>query len=182
MKVADLLEYAGNAKIHTREQIDQIAESIREFGDCDPISVWTNEDGGKEIVDGHGRLLALRSLGIEDCNVIELDHLTDEQRRAYALVHNQTTLNSGFDFALLSTELASIDMDIDWDDFGFDAIAFASGMSMNDEFDDNEFEDTMDVKASIVKVVCRSEDEKEQLKGIIGETGTLRRMYRVSEL
>ena len=181
-KVKDLLEYPMNAKIHTHEQIDQIAASIEEFGNCDPIAVWTNEEGGKEIVEGHGRLMALKKLGIKDCYIIELNHLTDEQRRAYMLVHNKLSIDTGFDFAVLSTELASIDLDIDWDDFGFDAIAFASGMSANDDFDGNEFEDTMEVKASIVKVVCRSEEEKESLKALIGETGTLRRMYRVADL
>lgn len=181
-KVKDLLEYPMNAKIHTHEQIDQIAASIEEFGNCDPIAVWTNEEGGKEIVEGHGRLMALKKLGVKDCYIIELDHLTDEQRRAYMLVHNKLSIDTGFDFAVLSTELASIDLDIDWDDFGFDAIAFASGMSANDDFDGNEFEDTMEVKASIVKVVCRSENEKESLKDLIGETGRLRRMYRVAEL
>ena len=181
-KVSELVEYAGNAKLHTHEQIDQIAASIQEFGNCDPIAVWTNESGEREVVEGHGRLMALRKLGIEECPVIELDHLTDEQRRAYMLVHNKLAIDTGFDFAILSSELASIDTDIDWDDFGFDAIAFAAGMSANDDFDDSEFEDTMDVQASIVKVVCRSEEEKEQLKGIIGESGTLRRMYRVAEL
>lgn len=179
--VSELVPYAGNAKLHTATQIDQIAESIKEFGNCDPIAVWRNEGGELEVVEGHGRLLALRKLGIENAPVIELDHLTDEQRRAYALVHNQTTLNSGFDFPTLSTELASID-GFDWDDFGFDSIAFAVGLSAEDDFDMNEFDDSFEPSAKIVKVICRSDAEKEQLKKIIGETGHLKRMYRVSEL
>lgn len=179
--VGELVPYSGNAKLHTATQIDQIAESIDEFGNCDPISVWRNEGGELEVVGGHGRLLALKRLGIEQAPVIELDHLTDEQRRAYALVHNQTTLNSGFDFPTLSTELASID-GFDWDDFGFDSIAFAVGLSADDAFDMNEFSDETELDARIVKVICRSDEEKEQLKELIGETGTLRRMYRVSEL
>lgn len=179
--VSEIVPYAGNAKLHTATQIDQIAESIEEFGNCDPIAVWRNEDGELEVVEGHGRLMALKRLGIEEAPVIELDHLTDEQRRAYALVHNQTTLNSGFDFPTLSTELASID-GFDWDDFGFDSIAFAIGLSAEDDFDMNEFEDEMEPDASIVKVICRNDTEKERLKKLIGETGQLKRMYRVSEL
>lgn len=181
VSVGELVPYKGNAKIHTSEQIDQIAQSIEEFGNCDPIAAWRNEDGELEVVEGHGRLLALKMLGITEAPVIELDHLTDEQRRAYTLVHNQTTLNSSFDFKTLGTELATIG-GFDWDDFGFDSIAFATGLSAEDDFDMNEFDDEMEPEARIVKVICRSDTEKRRLRELIGETGQLRRMYRVSEL
>ena len=117
MAVADLVPYANNAKMHPREQIDQIAESISEFGNCDPIAVWHNEDGEAEIVEGHGRVIALKKLGIETAPVICLDHLTDEQRRAYTHVHNQTTLNSGFDYQTLVEDMDNLDMD--WEALGF---------------------------------------------------------------
>ena len=117
--VDELVPYEGNAKLHPREQIDQIATSITEFGNCDPIAAWHDDDGELVVIEGHGRLLALRQLGIETAPVILLDHLTDEQRRAYALVHNQLTLNSGFDFSVLNDELDAI-LDIDMRDFGFD--------------------------------------------------------------
>ena len=116
-KVADLLPYAGNAKLHPHEQIDQIAKSIEEFGNNDPIAVWHNADGDMEIVEGHGRLLALKKLGIEECPVITLDHLSDDQRRAYTHVHNQLTLNSDFDLEILDLEMD--ELDFDWDEFGF---------------------------------------------------------------
>lgn len=104
----ELVSYASNAKLHTAEQVDQIAESIERYGNNDPIAVWHNADGEMEIVEGHGRLMALNKLGIEHAEVIVLDHLTDEQRRAYALVHNQLTINSGFDYEMLMAELESI--------------------------------------------------------------------------
>lgn len=106
--VDELVPYASNAKLHTAEQIDQIAESIERYGNNDPIAVWHNADGEMEIVEGHGRLMALNKLGIENTPVIVLDHLTDEQRRAYSLVHNQLTINSGFDYEMLMAELESI--------------------------------------------------------------------------
>lgn len=130
MAVADLVPYANNAKMHPREQIDQIAESISEFGNCDPIAVWHNEDGEAEIVEGHGRVLALKKLGIETAPVICLDHLTDEQRRAYTHVHNQTTLNSGFDYQTLVEDMDNLDMD-------WEALGFAEFMP---KFDDDEEE------------------------------------------
>ena len=85
MKVRALVPYANNAKIHTMKQVDQIAVSISEFGNCDPIAVW---------------------------------HLTDEQRRAYTHVHNQTTLSSGFDCEALIEDMDNLNAD--WESFGFD--------------------------------------------------------------
>lgn len=110
----ELKTYAGNAKIHTAEQVEQIKKSIQEFGFNDPIAVWH----GNEIIEGHGRLIAATELGLETVPIIRLDELTDDQRRAYMLVHNQLTMNTGFDFSVLEEELESINLDMA--DFGFD--------------------------------------------------------------
>lgn len=118
LRVDELVPYANNAKKHPKKQVDEIATSITEFGNCDPIAVWHNEEGQPEIVEGHGRVLALQKLGIETAPVIYLDHLTDEQRRAYTHVHNQTTLSSGFDDDMLKEDLDNLNMP--WEDFGFE--------------------------------------------------------------
>lgn len=78
LPVAQFVPYANNAKKHPQKQVDEIAASIEAFGNCDPIGVWHNERGEAEIVEGHGRVLALKKLGIETAPVIFLDHLTDE--------------------------------------------------------------------------------------------------------
>lgn len=106
--------YKNNAKQHPKEQIEQIKKSIQEFGMIDPIGVWNNE-----IVEGHGRLIACQELGIKEVPIIRLDQLTDEQRRAYALVHNQLTLNSDNDPDIEAEELEKI-LDIDMSEYGFD--------------------------------------------------------------
>ena len=112
---SELKPYENNAKVHTPLQIEQIKESIREFGFNDPIAVWKDN----EIIEGHGRLMAVMELAEYDLvPIIRLDSLTDEQRRAYALVHNKLTINSGFDIDLLNEELESL-MDYDMDRFGF---------------------------------------------------------------
>ena len=99
VNIGELQEYEGNAKLHPQEQIDQIAESIKQFGMNDPIAVW--KDG--VIIEGHGRLLACRQLGIDTVPIIRLDKLTDAQRKAYTLAHNKLTLNSGFNISLLGS-------------------------------------------------------------------------------
>lgn len=115
IKLNDLKPYEKNAKIHTKEQIEQIKKSIEQFGMNDPIAVW-----GKDnlIVEGHGRLEALKELGYDEVDCIRLDHLTDEERKAYTLAHNKLTMNTDFDFDILSEELENI-LNINMQDFGF---------------------------------------------------------------
>ena len=115
VSINEIFPYDNNAKIHTDEQIDQIANSIEEFGMIDPIGIWKNN----EIIEGHGRLMACKKLGIKTVPIIRLDELTDEQRKAYALAHNKLTMNTDFDFSILDEELASLE-DIDMSLFGFE--------------------------------------------------------------
>lgn len=117
--VGRLQEYAGNAKEHTAEQVEQIKASMRQVGFCDPIGVWTNAEGKSEVVEGHGRLMAALELGLQSVPVIHLDGLSDEQRRFYALVHNKLTMNTGWDFDRLNSEIDSL-ADIDMCEFGFE--------------------------------------------------------------
>ena len=115
MPIDKLKPYANNAKIHTPEQIEQIKKSIADFGMNDPIAVWGSDN---IIVEGHGRLMACKELGLKTVPVIRLDGLTDDQRKAYTLVHNQTTMNTGFDIDILNDELENIELDMS--DFGFE--------------------------------------------------------------
>lgn len=115
-----LIPYARNAKIHTNEQIDQICESIGEFGFNDPVAVWDGPEG-PEIIEGHGRVMAAKKLGLEVVPVVRLDHLTDEQRRAYGIVHNKLTMNTGWDFAKLDEELEDLQA-MEMDAYGFDSL------------------------------------------------------------
>lgn len=137
MPVESLVPYANNAKIHTNKQIEQIAASISEFGNCDPIAVWHNAEGEPEIVEGHGRVLALKKLGIEKAPVVTLDHLSDEQRRAYTHVHNQTTLSSGFDYETLVEDMDNLN--VDWESFGFENYMFKGGFDAIEDLCENEF-------------------------------------------
>lgn len=118
MRVDELVPYAGNAKEHGRRQVEQIADSIDQLGFNDPVGIWHDGDGNPVIVEGHGRVMAAKLLGIEEVPVITLDHLDDEGRRAYGLIHNQLTMNSGFDLDALNEELCNITT-IDMSQFDF---------------------------------------------------------------
>ena len=127
-----LLAYEHNAKKHTDEQIAQIEKSIKDFGMNDPIGVWKSNI----VIEGHGRLQACLNLGIAEVPIVRLDHLTNEQRRAYCLVHNQLTMNTGWDKEQLGFELADIDLDLS--DFGLEI------PEIEIEPDENERERTAD--------------------------------------
>ena len=116
LPLADLTPDEHNAKEHPADQVEQIKQSIKQFKMCDPIGVAGDNN---LIVEGHGRYMALKELGVEKAPCIRLDHLdTAEKRKAYALIHNKTTMNSGFDIELLDMNLAEIET-IDMGLYGF---------------------------------------------------------------
>lgn len=130
--ITQLKPYENNAKIHTPVQIAQIAASIQEFGNNDPIAVDEND----MVLEGHGRLLALKSLGYTEVEIIRLVGLTEDQKKAYILVHNKLTMNTGFDFNILDAELARI-TEIDMTTFDFGSIDvsvedFGENFKLND--------------------------------------------------
>ena len=131
--IGDIKPYKNNAKLHPKDQIAQIKKSIKEFGFDDPIAVWKDNI----IIEGHGRLLAAQELGIKEIPIIRLDGLTDEQRRAYTLVHNQLTMNSGFDIDMLNVELGDIES-FDMSEFGFEFDAFGEDPAevVEDDYDE----------------------------------------------
>lgn len=111
--------YENNAKLHPAEQIEQIKRSIQDYGMNDPIAVWHDE-----IVEGHGRLMACKELGIDIVPIIRLDDLTDDQRKEYMLVHNKTTMNSDFDTDLLDIEIGDLpEFDAGFYEFGINDIS-----------------------------------------------------------
>ena len=116
LPVDKLKPYKRNARKHGDEDVEAIAESIKLFGFNDPIGIWGSDN---IIVEGHGRLEAAKLLGMEQVPCIRLDHLTDEQRRAYGLAHNKTAELSEWDFEVLGEELFDIG-EIDMGAFGFD--------------------------------------------------------------
>lgn len=115
-EVNALIPYARNARTHSREQIQQICGSIKEFGFMNPVIV--SEDGG--IVCGHGRVMAAQRLGLTKVPCIVESHLTEAQKRAYILADNRIALNAGWDSELMQIELGELkEQDFDLDMLGF---------------------------------------------------------------
>lgn len=127
-------EYGLNAKEHPKEQIEQIKKSILDFGNNDPIAV----DSNGEIIEGHGRYIALKELGYKEVEIIRLGHLTEQQKKAYRLVHNKLTMNSDFNIEMLEQELADLQT-LDMQEFGFDFLPdFMEEEKDVDDFDIDE--------------------------------------------
>ena len=115
--IARLFPSPTNPRMHSPEQIEQIARSIEQFGFVNPILV------GKDcrIVAGEGRFLAARLLKVREVPVIVLGHLSDVQRRALAIADNQIALNAGWDEQRLREHLVSLrDEEFDLNLLGFD--------------------------------------------------------------
>ena len=115
VKLADIREYETNAKLHPQSQIEQIKQSISDFGFNDPIAI----DENNVIIEGHGRFKAVRQLGWTEVECIRLPHMDEQQKKAYILAHNKLTMNTDFDPDMLAMEIESI-LDFDMEDYGFD--------------------------------------------------------------
>lgn len=111
-----LKPYERNSKKHEEYDIDEIAKSIEKYGFNDAVGIWKDNT----IIEGHGRVEACKKLGITEVPCIHLDHLTDKQRREYAIMHNKTSELAEYDFDNLKLELDDLDLS-DFDiDFGID--------------------------------------------------------------
>lgn len=171
--VSDLIPYINNSKEHPDWQVKQIAASIDQFGMDDPIAVWTNADGGLEIVEGHGRLLACKELGIDEVPIIKLDHLDDDARRAYSHVHNNLTMNTGFDLEKLNADMAELSQ-FDWGDWGFEKFEELESL---DSIEEDEVPISVETrcKAGDVwqlgehRLVCGDSTDPETVKHLMGD-------------
>lgn len=133
-----LLPYVRNARLHSDEQVAQIAASIAEFGFVNPCLVGA--DG--VLVAGHGRLAAARKLGLTTVPVVVLDHLTPTQRRALVLADNRLAELATWDDALLRVELEALqDEGFDLDLTGFDADALADLLAGDEPEHEGQTED-----------------------------------------
>ncbi len=142
LSIDEIIPYSRNPRTHSEEQIAQIAASIREFGFTNPILI----DSKQGIVAGHGRLAAAKELGLEKVPCIDLNHLTEEQKRAYVIADNKLALNGGWDDELLRLELTELkELGADLELTGFDAMELGDIMLGTDvefkEYDESAADD-----------------------------------------
>lgn len=114
----DLRPLEGNARAHPPEQLEALARSIRSFGFNAPILI----DRTGRVVAGHARLEVAHRLGLERVPVVELEHLTPDQARAYAIADNRIAELAEWDEELLLRELRAIEANgLELPAVGFDA-------------------------------------------------------------
>ena len=104
LSVDALSEDPRNARMHSADQVQQIAASIKEFGFTNPLLISKDNT----VIAGHGRLAAAKLLGLNEVPTILLGNLTPEQQRAYIIADNKLALNASWDMELLSVELQAI--------------------------------------------------------------------------
>jgi DNA modification methylase len=132
LKPEELTPYEGNTRKHAPDDVEQIKESIKADGFNDPIGIWGEKN---IIVEGHGRRIAAMELGLERVPCIRLDHLTETQRRDYAIRHNFTSDQSEFDFDKLREEVAALEiegLDMSYLDSLGEELQGMTGESLND--------------------------------------------------
>ena len=151
MNIRDLKPYKKNAKKHNKEQVEQIANSIKEFGFTQPVII----DKNNEVVAGHGRILGAKKAGLKQVPTICLEELTEEQIKAYRLVDNKLN-ESEWDFSLLDEELGILSEDIDMELFGFEF----------DEIEEDEQKKKVEFEIKEkyeVHIICKDEKQMEQV-------------------
>lgn len=149
--IKELKPYKKNAKKHPKEQVERIANSIKEFGFTQPVII----DSNNCVVAGHGRILGAKKAGLTQVPTVMLEDLTEEQIKAYRLVDNKLN-ESEWDFGLLDEELGILSDDIDMELFGFDT-------DMTDEeLEKKKIEFEIKEKYE-VHIICKDEKQMEQV-------------------
>lgn len=153
--IKELKPYKKNAKKHSKEQVEQIANSIKEFGFTQPVIIGKHNS----VVAGHGRILGAKKAGLKQVPTVCLEELTEEQIKAYRLVDNKLN-ESEWDYNLLDEELENLTEDIDMDLFGFDT------RSLKDLFEEEQ-----EVKFKVkpkheVCIICDTSEKAKQIYGV----------------
>ena len=136
VSIDKLIPYVNNARTHSKEQINKLRSSLREFGFINPVII--GRDYG--IIAGHGRVMAAREEGINEVPCVFVDHLTEAQKKAYIIADNRMALDAGWDEEILRVEIESLQaeaFDISLTGFGEDEISDLFGNDKTDVEDDD---------------------------------------------
>ena len=158
--------FANNSRLHDKEQIEQIAASIKEFGFNNPVLL----DGINGIIAGHGRVMAAQYLRIEEVPTIELSHLTEEQKSAYVIADNKIALNAKWDNEILALELKKLEEN------GFNvSVTGFNGSEVSDLLDlldDAKSKEMLEYTKKIDTPIYEPKGEKPDLSMLVDELKT----------
>ncbi len=120
LSVASLIPNSRNARKHSKKQINKVAASLREFGFVNPVII----DEHNIILVGHCRVESAKLLGLYEVPTIRLTHLTEAQKRAFALADNRLAEDADWDFEILAVELkelSELNLDVVIESTGFES-------------------------------------------------------------
>lgn len=141
-----LIPYVNNARTHSKEQINKLRASIREFGFINPVII----DRDYNVIAGHGRIMAAKAENITEVPCVFVDYLNDSQKKAYILADNRMTLDADWDEELLRVEIESLQ----GADFDLNLTGFDEAELMDIFGDDNQSrakDDDFDLTAALEK-------------------------------
>ena len=179
--VDKLIPYVNNARTHSKEQINKLRASIREFGFINPVII----DRDYNVIAGHGRILASQEEGIDKVPCVFVDYLTDAQKKAYIIADNRMALDADWDEELLKIEIESLkDEDFDLSFTGFDESELLDlfGDDSKGKVEDDNFDLSSALeKASFVekgdvwtigkhRLMCGDATSKEDIQTLMGDT------------
>lgn len=140
----ELTPYENNTRKHSPTDIEAIKRSILDDGFDDPIGIWGEQN---IIVEGHGRQIAALELGLDEVPCIRLDHLSDKQRREYAIRHNRTAELSQYDWDKLREECAQLSIEgQDFPELNFNFDDFSGGAAEESPESFKEFGEETETK------------------------------------
>ena len=179
--VDKLIPYVNNARTHSKEQINKLRASIREFGFINPVII----DRDYNVIAGHGRILASQEEGIDKVPCVFVDYLTDAQKKAYIIADNRMALDADWDEELLKIEIESLkDENFDLSFTGFDESELLDlfGDDSKGKVEDDNFDLSSALeKASFVekgdvwtvgkhRLMCGDATSKEDVQTLMGDT------------
>ena len=132
-----LIPYVNNARTHSKEQIQKLRSSLREFGFVNPVII----DKEYNVIAGHGRIAAAKEEGIQQVPCVYVDYLTEAQKKAYILADNRMALDAGWDDELLAVEMEELqNLGFDLGLTGFDEKELADLFATDEEAEDDGFD------------------------------------------
>lgn len=168
LPVGKLLRYAKNSRTHSDEQVEQLVNSIREFGFTNPVLI----DEKNELIAGHGRLAAAEILEMDKVPAIRLSNLSEKQKKAYRIADNKLALNAGWDMQLLAEEVKEL-MD---NDFDIDLLGF-NDAELDEMLSDEQPQEEDDNSSPVVQIKYLAID-KERIPATDMEIALLLDVYR----